>query len=252
MSEYFVAEVVSVSRISPNMIRIVFAGEALSGFQSSGRPDEWTRLMFPVEQGAAVALPVLTDGKWRAPAHCPMSPARPYTVRRWSPCDGELTIDFVVHEGGIAASWAQAARCGDTIVVSAPFGRFTPPEDTDWIILLADITGLPAVARIIEEMTVERSIAAHVELPDAGDQQAMHGTADTHLHWYDSFGKTAQPTQLAEIARGIELPAGRGYLYIAGEATAASEARKHFRDVLGFDKDRITSVGYWIEGQARG
>ncbi|MFK0686561.1 SIP domain-containing protein [Brucella intermedia] len=47
------------------------------------------------------------------------------------------------------------------------------------------------------------------------------------------------------------MPEGPGYIYIAGEARAASDCRKHFRDVLGFDKRRIDAIGYWIEGQAR-
>ncbi|MBN8933850.1 MAG: SIP domain-containing protein, partial [Rhizobium pusense] len=59
-------------------------------------------------------------------------------------------------------------------------------------------------------------------------------------------------TRLLDIAQAIKLPEGEGYLYIAGEATAASEVRKHFRDVVGVDKERITSVGYWVEGQSRG
>jgi NADPH-dependent ferric siderophore reductase len=59
-------------------------------------------------------------------------------------------------------------------------------------------------------------------------------------------------TELPRIAREItELPEGSGYIYIAGEAKAVSESRKHFRDVLGFDKNRIDAIGYWIEGQAR-
>ncbi len=57
---------------------------------------------------------------------------------------------------------------------------------------------------------------------------------------------------LPQIAWAIDsLPEGPGYIYIAGEARAASECRKHFRDRLGFDKTRIDAIGYWIEGQAR-
>lgn len=252
MSEYFIAEVLSAVRVSPNMIRIEFGGPGLSQFRSSGRSDEWTRLMFPLDPGGEVELPVLLDGKWKAPPTCPLSPARPYTVRKWVPATGVLTIEFVVHNGGIAAEWAKAARCGDRIVVSAPFGRFAPPSGTQWALLLADITGLPAVARIIEEQTSLQAICAHVELPHQDDRQDLPASGGITLHWYDSFGKVPRPTQLVDIARSVKLPEGEGYLYIAGEATAASEVRKYFRDVIGMDKDRITSVGYWIEGQARG
>lgn len=252
MSEYFIAEVLSVIRVSPNMIRIDFGGEGLTQFRSSGRPDEWTRLMFPVEPSGKVELPILRDGKWKGPPTCELSPARPYTVRKWVPTSGVLTIEFVVHEGGIAADWANRASPGDRIVVSAPFGRFIPPSDSGWTVLLADITGLPAVARIIEERAAINVISAHVELPHEDDRQELRAGRDVSLYWYDSFGKESKPTRLLDIAQAIKLPEGKGYLYIAGEATAASEVRKHFRDVVGIDKERITSVGYWIEGQSRG
>jgi NADPH-dependent ferric siderophore reductase len=252
MNEYFIAEVISAARVSPNMIRIEFGGQGLADFQSSGRPDEWTRLMFPVEPGGRVELPILLDGKWKSPPTCELSPARPYTVRKWVPVSGALTIDFVIHDGGVAASWAKEARPGDRIVVSAPFGRFVPPGESGWTLLLADITGLPAVARIIEEQGTSNVISAHIELPHQDDRQELQAGQDVSLYWYDSFGKDSKPTRLLDIAQAISLPQGDGYLYIAGEATAASEVRKHFRDVVGISKDRITSVGYWIEGQSRG
>lgn len=251
MNEYFLAEVTSVKRVSPNMIRIEFGGPGLAQFQSSGRPDEWTRLMFPAEPGKRIEFPLLLDGKKKVSANCALSPARPYTVRKWEPLLGALTIDFVVHEGGIAAYWAMNTSPGDVIVASAPFGRFAPPENSEWTLLVADITGLPALSRIIEELGSLNLLSAHIELPHHDDKQALQTGQDVSLYWYDSFGKNSKPTQLLDIAKSIELPKGEGYIYIAGEATAASEVRKHFRDVIGVGKERITSIGYWIEGQAR-
>ncbi|MNL78558.1 Siderophore-interacting protein [compost metagenome] len=83
------------------------------------------------------------------------------------------------------------------------------------------------------------------------DRQALTSQADISASWYDSFGKHGRASGLDEIARHIRLPDGPGYIWIAGEATCVSESRKHFRDALGFDKQRITAVGYWILGQAR-
>ncbi|GAA5542047.1 hypothetical protein Brsp02_02674 [Brucella sp. NBRC 113783] len=108
------------------------------------------------------------------------------------------------------------------------------------------------MARIIEEQGTSNVISAHIELPHQDDRQELQAGQDVSLYWYDSFGKDSKPTRLLDIAQTIKLPQGDGYLYIAGEATAASEVRKHFRDVVGISKDRITSVGYWIEGQSRG
>ncbi len=248
MPDYFLADVVATSRLSPSMIRVEFGGDDLHRFRSSGRPDEWVRLLFPESRGAAVTLPACADGKWQKPA----GPTRPYTVRKWHDGASRLIVDFVAHEGGVAAEWAHAASIGDRIGLTSAEGRFKLPENTQWILLFADFTGLPAVARILEELPAGYSITAHVEVPHCRDRQALHSAADLSLHWHESYGHGDRPTRLLDIARAVTLPDGPGYIWIAGEVTAASEARKHFRDDLGFDKDRLTSVGYWIEGQARG
>ncbi|GGG18790.1 siderophore-interacting protein [Rhizobium wenxiniae] len=248
MPDYFLADVVATSRLSPSMVRVEFGGDDLHRFHSSGKPDEWIRLLFPESRGGTVALPTCTDGKWQKPA----GPTRPYTVRKWHDCSSRLIVDFVAHEGGVAAEWALAASIGDRLGLTNAEGRFHLPEDTLWILLIADFTGLPAVGRILEELPAGYRVTAHVEVPHYSDRQTLHGATDLSLHWHESYGHGDRPTSLLDIARSVKLPDGPGYIWIAGEVTAASEARKHFRDDLGFDKDRLTSVGYWIEGQARG
>ncbi|WP_414650539.1 SIP domain-containing protein [Ensifer sp.] len=69
---------------------------------------------------------------------------------------------------------------------------------------------------------------------------------------YCGFGATPKATRLADIARSIELPKSPGYIWIAGEAQAVSEAREHFRDQPEFDKDRTTAIGHWFLGKPRG
>jgi NADPH-dependent ferric siderophore reductase len=95
----------------------------------------------------------------------------------------------------------------------------------------------------------------HVEVPLDEDQQEIATKADASIHWHVCHGlKPDRPgyTELPRIAESIDqLPEGPGYIYIAGEALAVSQCRKHFRDTLGFDKRRIDAIGYWIEGQAR-
>lgn len=252
VENYFLARVISVERITPSMIRIRIGGEGLRGRISSPHADEWIRLRFPLPGEQTINLPEFVNGKWQTPEGLNPSPTRPYTVRNWDSHAAIITIDFVAHEGGVAADWAMSARPGDPIGLGNPGGRYRLPEDAGWILLVADITGLPAVGRILEELPADRRAHVHVEIPDAADQQRLTSAAGHEITWYHSFGKPETPTRLADIARAITLPSGPGYIWIAGEATAASDSRKHFRDILGFDKERITSIGYWILGQSRG
>ncbi|MNL70649.1 Siderophore-interacting protein [compost metagenome] len=95
----------------------------------------------------------------------------------------------------------------------------------------------------------------HVEIACDEDRQEIETLADVSIIWHACHGPRSDRegyTELPRIAGLIDrLPDGPGYIYIAGEAKAASECRKHFRDTLGFDKKRIDAIGYWIEGQAR-
>lgn len=118
--------------------------------------------------------------------------------------------------------------------------------------LLSDITGLPAVGRILEELPSGKRVFAHIEIPYGDDRQEIDSHADVSITWHESFGIDGTGTRLSEIARAISLPDGAGYIWVAGEATAAADSRSYFRDISGFDEERIRSVGYWIEGQARG
>lgn len=260
VEDNFLASVVSVGHLTPSMIRVVLkldGGERLLG---SGHPDEWVRVAVPADEATPVVLPVLREnGRWEMPEGADYAPNRPYTVRRWNAKTCEMVLDMVVHEGGVAASWAMGAKVGDIVGICNPEGRFWLPKASQWLLMLTDITGLPAVGRVLEELPEGFRAVVHVEIPSDADRQEIgemiETVADVEITWHACHGlRPERPgyTELPRIAREITtLPDGPGYIYIAGEARAVSDCRKHFRDALGFDKRRLDAVGYWIEGQAR-
>ena len=133
----FEARVVRTSLLTPVMRRVVLGGAGLAEFGSSGHPDEWLQLFIPAGGG-------------RLPGPDPLN--RWYSVRRWDGASRELTVDIVVHDHGVATRWAERAQPGDAISVSAPAGRFGPASDTEWVLVVADQTALPAASRILEEL----------------------------------------------------------------------------------------------------
>lgn len=256
VEDYFLATTEAVIRLTPAMIRVVLKVQDGERLVATDHPDEWVRLALRPDAHTPVTLPVkMENGRWDRPDGSVSCPNRPYTVRAWDPATSEMIIDLVVHEGGVAASWAMDAKPGDVVGICNPEGRFEPPPGAEWVLLLVDITGLPAVGRILEELPATMRAIVHVEIPSRADQQALDSRANVDLVWHETHGRRDGDkayTRLPEIAeRFTELPHGPGYIYIAGEARAASACRKHFRDRLGFDKHAIDAIGYWIEGRAR-
>ena len=211
------------------MIRIVLGGEELQTFQSTGVPDEFIWLTF-----------VNGDGT---------SGGRYYTVRHWNRDSCELTVDFVRHDVGIGTKWAQHAIEGDLIEIYLPRSRFAPPPTGD-IILLGDYSALPAIARIVDECR-DRRLIVHAEIPVIEDRLDFGCDDNLTISWHETFGKAERATQLLDIAQTMPCPEKSTYIWIAGEAKAVAECRKHFRTICNIHKDQITAVGYWIEGQAR-
>ncbi|MFP3786400.1 siderophore-interacting protein, partial [Burkholderia sp. SIMBA_024] len=86
---------------------------------SSGVGDEYLRLFLPKTGHEEPVLPSPTeDGYWEFPDGVDSTEVRTYTVRSWDAVFGRLVIDFVVHEGGIAATWALGARPGHIVGVN--------------------------------------------------------------------------------------------------------------------------------------
>ncbi len=256
VEDYFLGETVSVEKLTPSMIRTVLKIEGGERLMPSGHPDEWVRLALQPDPMTPVTLPVLMEnGKWGRPDGSKHCPNRPYTIRRWDAGRSEMVVDIVVHEGGVAAGWAMNAKVGDVVGICNPEGRFWMPAGSQWLLMLTDITGLPAVGRVLEEVPAGFKVVAHVEIPSDADRQSIETEANVEMAWHLCHGpRPDRPghTELPRIAREITaLPDGPGYIYIAGEAKAVSACREHFRDTLGFDKSRIDAVGYWIDGQAR-
>jgi NADPH-dependent ferric siderophore reductase len=228
---YYRAEVRAVSRVTPNMIRIIFAVTEPDTFASTGFADERLAVAFPRSE--------------RAGGPNESAQRRSYTVRAWDRATGDLTIDFVVHAGGVAAQWALRAKAGDVVQVSDALGWYDPPADSEWQLLVADMTGLPALGRIVENLPA--GIPAHVivETIDAADRQQLESAAEVSYQWLSGTGHGHTPSVLASAVRRFDLPPGRGYVWFAGEAAESRVVRKYLRHSLGWPVERFEVLGYW-------
>ncbi len=215
------ATVLRRERLADPLLRLTLGGEGLAGFSSTGVPDEWVGLVVP--------------GQFQS---------RYYTVRSW---DGaELVLDVVVHDVGLVTEWAQRpdAVVGETVTVTDPKGSFAPPAEAGWLMLVGDLTAMPAMARIVESTDLPVRVWAEVpeRVPGYLPERA-------EVAWLAQPGDGV--SALAEVVSDLTWPEGTGYFWMAGESAQMRAIRKHLMRERRLPSDQYDVMGYWRGGQER-
>lgn len=269
------AEVVNTKRITPHMMRVTLGGEGLTQFTPAGY-DQWFRLFLPRPGQDVLRLPTRTSALWYAEYLTTPKARRPwvrnYTVRAARPDLNEIDVDFVLHGAeddgadaadahGPGAGFALAAERGMHVGLLDQGIGFDAERPCDRVLLVADESGLPAVAGICESLPAHARGVAVVEVPTADDQQDVRTPAGVELRWVvrSAVDPHAVPGQAALSAlRDLDLGAGLGpdpaawglYAFVAGESSLATGARRHLVGERGVPRSDVDFVGYWRHGRS--
>lgn len=230
------ATVVDALQLTPRMRRISLRVDDPAALNVQRAGDSAVGVYFPVATG---------DGERLPPPPAPGTDGRTYSVRRH---DGDrIDIDVVLHSRGPGTAWATATSAGDRIGLDHARSWYRPAPGTDWQLLVADLAGLPAAARIVEELPAGVSCTAVVEVADRDDLDYLPSHPDVTVLATVGSGNGDAPSQLARMVRELAVPDGRGYCWFAGEAAESRAVRKHFR-ARGWTVDQLDVSGYWRLG----
>lgn len=167
---------------------------------------------------------------------------RNYSVRY---SDGDrIVIDVVLHARGVATTWAAGAAPGDRVGLDHARSWYRPEPSTEWQLLVADLSGLPAAARIIESLPGGMPVTAIVEVADGEDLAYLPAHPDVTVIASVGTGNGHAAGELARLVREYDMPAGRGYCWFAGEAAESRSVRKYLRGA-GWTVDQLDVTGYW-------
>ena len=238
-------EVARILDVSASMRRVRFAGPGVADYLSEARIPN-IKLFFPDD---AVPLP----GPSRADHHriAPEQRARvrTYTVRSYDTGAATLDIDFVRHgEEGLASSWVERARPGDTLGALGGGGRLPAPRP--WMMLVADDTGLPAASAILEQLPVGQRGLALLEVGGPEDHQALSVPDGVEVRWLHRGGRPpGESALLLDVALEAPLadPLEDGFVWVSAESRVVREVRRHVR-ALGLPRENQLIIGYWHRG----
>ena len=232
--------------LSAHLVTVTLGGD-LDGYESTGIPDEYVRVMIP-PAGATLVLPEIDDAwAFTYPDGAPELAHRVYTISDHRIVEGQtqLDLDIALHDDGIGSDWARSCQPGDRVGLIEPHGLYAAPADVGWQLLVADITGVPAVARILRGLEAGQHAEVVIVLTDPADEIALPSAADVTVTWQVVAQDTDIADALAEAVTSRDLPDGDRYVWLAGEARASRAVRRHLRRELGWPQSDFYTCGYW-------
>jgi len=251
--------VLRTTLVSPNLKRITLSGESLLGFPSD-KNGAHIKVFFARDHQTKPQLPTLTPQgvQWPEASERPIT--RTYSVRQYREKTNELDVDFVLHGAHSPASgWASTANAGDYIGIAGPGGPDPLLNTADWHILAGDMTALPAISSLLEELPATAKGFAFIEIDDTTDQHTLVNHSAIEIRWV--LRKTTNPSSahekitdndvLLKNIKTISPPMGIRSIsaFIGGENSAVVNIRDYLREVYALKKSHLYAVPYWRRGQ---
>jgi NADPH-dependent ferric siderophore reductase len=220
--------VLGKTSITPRMLRVTLGGDGMARFPAD-QASAYVKLLFPV---AGDERPLL----------------RTYTVRAQRP--DAIDIDFALHGeggGGPASKWALTCTPGDTIDIAGPGPKKLADENADRILVVGDMTALPAISVNLEQLPSDARGRAILEVPDTADVQALDTPEGFKVDWVLN-PRPGRFTPLVDAVAALHWPEQRVSVWAACEFTSMLALRRHFRDVRGVTRQDMYISSYWKQG----
>lgn len=250
-------------RLSPHWMRITLGGAEIDSFRPMGY-DQWFRLFLPLGGDEGLErLPAKANKMFGYLRYLRIPDGvrpvmRNYTVRAFRPATAErgaeIDVDFVLHgsaadgTAGPASRWAETCEAGESVVIIDEGLAFNPQRGVDRVVLVADETGLPAIAGVCASLPAGASGLAIIEVPSAADALEFPHPEAVEVRWIVRDHDAKPGTLALRALQESSLPDAPFHAYIVGEQALPTEGRRHLVNERGVPKDRVSFCGYWRVG----
>jgi NADPH-dependent ferric siderophore reductase len=215
-------------RISPNMQRVVFEGEALGDFPAGF-------------EGGYIKL-VLPDGSAKPPV-------RSYTIREFDPRQRQLSIDMVAHgDAGPAARWVNQSEPGVEVSIQGPGATQPINTHADWFLLAGDMSALPAISVNLQRLPENAVGHVVLEIISEQDKVALDVPPGMKIHWVVNPEPEAINSVLEDTVMALPWQDGQVAIWVAGEFSASRALRQYFRHVREVPNEYKYVSCYWKIG----
>ena len=240
--------------VTPHLIRVYLENNDVSFFEDTTLGGTCTLLFPPLGiRDIHYAEYDEMNKKWVSPSDKFKPVSRTYTLRNIDAANNQVVIDIANHGlNGPGSRWANEAKIGDRIGVSMKSKKKDLAPKTDFILLAADLTGLPAISTIIESLPANTKGIVCVEVPTENDIHTIETKANLEFKWIIN-PEVGNGTALHTLVKKQNLPKrkeGKRFAYIAGESKSVKEIKSFFKDDLEWKKDEFYCTSHWKAGKA--
>jgi NADPH-dependent ferric siderophore reductase len=255
--------VLRTERLSPHWMRVTLGGGEISQFRHMGY-DQWFRIFLPLGGDEGLdRLPAKANKMFGYLRYLRIPDGvrpvmRNYSVRAYRPATesagAEIDVDFVLHgsaadgTAGPASRWAETCEPGESVVIIDEGLAFNPARGVDRVVLVADETGLPAIASTCATLPADSSGVAIIEVPSAEDALEFPHPAGIAVRWIVREHGIKPGSLALQALTEAALPDAPFHAYIVGEQALPTEARRHLVGERGVSKDLVSFCGYWRVG----
>jgi NADPH-dependent ferric siderophore reductase len=214
--------------------------------EAVGLGPRFRRLVLHVPELDAVELPTAPDTSIGIYFDGPDAPqGRTYTVRDGDLTSRLITVDILLHGDGPGTRWALRTAPGDIVTIGHPGSWYSPRLSSESQLLVADLAGLPALARVLESLPPNAAALAVVEVVDQGDLDYFPQRSEIEIVSSVGTGNGVAESVLTGYVRAAYDRYPWQYCWFAGEAGTARAVRKFLRRELLWGFDQFDVMGYW-------
>ncbi|MBV7260445.1 siderophore-interacting protein [Photobacterium sp. WH24] len=247
----------SVRDLGPRYRRITFTSTALSHYPPCSNGAH-IKIMLSHDGQSEPVLPTMTatGPKWASPEDKPL--LRTFSVRELRRETGEMDIDFALHgDLGPASRFALNARPGDKLGISPPGGPYPMLKPASQYYLAGDLTALPAISAMLEEMPADSRGYVAIQVSDETDILDLRSPAGVEVQWFigqpdqvqpliDQFCQ--QPFSAETTAETTAKQIADSYFWLGGEEQIVVGLRRFIRRELDVERTQVYAIPYWRFG----
>ncbi|MFY2823531.1 siderophore-interacting protein [Ruegeria sp. MALMAid1280] len=231
------ATVQSVRPVGTAFVRVRVQADGLSSFQEDAIH---FRIVLPSENNDLVEWPYVSENgttvwpKGEKALHRPV-----YTTRWIDHATGLMDFDVFLHEGGRVTEWVGTVQEGTQVALVGPGGGGVP--GTNRIVMFADETALPAVARILEALPADTLGHVTVQAENGADcAYPLTAPSGVSVTWLAPDSGES----LADLGIIALETFPNHFLWFACEKAQAQKVRAVYKK-LNRDPSRAYIAAYW-------